>query len=121
MKKLTFFDTVCLIALIMLFFTVGLHLGKERNAYTEKSTIITVNIVRSKLPKAVDSLLVDGKHECELLSINENSLSLSCSGKILDAGFLAFGSKYLSKNQPLELTGDGAYVYGRIASIVISE
>lgn len=121
MKKLCFFDTVCLVALIMLFFTVGLHLGKERNTDTEKSAVVTVNIVRSKLPKTVDSLFVDGKHECELLSINESSLSISCSGKILEAGFLAFGSKYLSKNQPLELTGDGAYVYGRITSIAIRE
>ena len=67
--------------------------------------------------QALEKLLIDGKYECELISIDETTLRFTCQGKQKEAGFLTAGAKYLSENQPIELKGEGNYIYGRIERI----
>ena len=67
--------------------------------------------------QALEKLLIDGKYECELISIDETTLRFACQGKQKEAGFLTAGAKYLSENQPIELKGEGNYIYGRIERI----
>ncbi len=62
-------------------------------------------------------MLIDGKYECDVISINETTLRFTCKGKQKEAGFLTAGAKYLSENQPIELKGEGNYIYGRIERI----
>lgn len=116
-KKVHFFDTLCFLSLIFLLFVIGFHIGKEKESADTGSVIITVEIIKSKIPDTVGGFMIDGKYECFPVSIEENSLSFVCNGRYGEAGFLALGAKYVTKNQPIELVGKDFYVYGRIRDI----
>ena len=145
MKNMRFFDTVSLLALLLIFFTVGVHLGKDKEEASVERVCVSVRLERSKLaevslaesekqndsgPEAsfygtaegdidVSSLKIkiDGKYDCRIVDLREDTLTVSCEGIYTEAGFLTSGAKYLSKNQPLEILGSGAYFYGRIIEI----
>ena len=40
---------------------------------------------------------------------------------LTDAGFFAFGAKYLSCNQPIVIIGDSLYIEGRILAIYTAQ
>ena len=145
MKNMRFFDTVLLLTLILLFFTVGFHLGKDNEQLEVKQAYVTLRLEKSKLsevpltegenqgdsdPEAsfygtaegdidISSLKIkiDGKYDCRIVDLREDTLTVCCEGIYTEAGFLTSGAKYLSKNQPLEILGSGAYFYGRIIEI----
>lgn len=118
-KKVHFFDTLCFLSLLSLLFVIGFHIGKEKEGADTGSVIITIEIIKSKIPDTVETFMIDGKYECfpVSISIEEKSLSFSCNGRYAEAGFLALGAKYVTKNQPIELVGKDFYVYGRIRDI----
>ena len=119
MRELCFFDALTFLALLAAFFTVGIHLGKPKVEDTVYQAEITVKLFRSKIPDSIEDvdLKIDGKYKCSLSRLEDDSLSLYVDGSCKEAGFLTSGAKYLSKNQPLEILGEGAYFYGRITRI----
>ena len=117
MKKVRFFDTLCLFAILSLLFSVGFHIGKNEEDTARGTVLVSVSLQKMKLGDSIDELLVDGRYECETVSLENNVLTIRCEGMKTDAGFLFSGAKYISKNQPLEILGGGSYFYGRIKSI----
>ena len=120
MKKLCFFDTLCLLALVSLLFTIGLHLGKDKDTDKDEKAMISVEVIKFKAAESTPKVRIDGKYECEISSFDGETLNLVCRGEYREAGFLACGAKYLSKNQPIEIVGD-AYFFGRIRAIERAE
>lgn len=116
-KRMCFFDTVCLLSLFCLLFTIGLHIGKEKERSIPKSVVVSVNVEKFKIKENISNVLIDGKYECEVISFDGQTLKFLCSGEYREAGFLACGAKYLSKNQPVEIVGD-SYFFGRISSLM---
>lgn len=121
MRKNCFFDVLTLFAVLCLFFTVGFHLGREKETAVSERAEVTVTIYRSKIPDEISEteLKIDGKYECELLDVSDGELTLALFGSYAEGGFLTSGAKYLSKNQPLEVIGTNTYFYGRITRIEI--
>ena len=117
MKKLRSFDTVCLLALFSLLFSIGFHIGGGEKEHPNGTALVSLALEKTKIGESIDNLRVDGRHECETVSLDNDILTLRCKGKLTDAGFLFSGAKYISKNQPLEILGDGSYFYGRIISL----
>ena len=115
-KRMCFFDTVCTVALICLLFTIGFHIGKEKEKQVPGHVLINVSVERFKDERNLNNVMIDGKYECQIVSFDGKSLKLICRGEYTEAGFLASGAKYLSKNQPIEIVGD-SYFFGRITSI----
>lgn len=121
MKKMRFFDTLCLFAILLLLFSIGFHIG-EGEAESEASTaLVSVRLEKMKLGESTEELLVDGKYKCDMVSLENGILTIRCELKRLEAGFLFSGAKYISKNQPLEILGGGSYFFGRISSITTFE
>ena len=116
-RKLHFFDTVCLLALLLLLFSIGVHAGKDKRDNSVISVSVTVKLTKSKFSDSRDRVSIDGKYPCDVVYVDGNTISFVCSGKAREAGFLTSGAKYLSKNQPLELVGKESYFYGRILNI----
>ena len=117
MKKMCFFDTLCLFAVLSLLFSVGFHIGEGEKKIEEGTALVSVRLEKMKLGESTEELLVDGKYECDTVSLENGILTLRCKVKRLEAGFLFSGAKYISKNQPLEIVGGGSYFFGRISSI----
>ena len=117
MKKVRFFDLFCIFTALMLLFTVGFHIGFKEDDDALWEAIISIRIEKSKLSDISDEVMIDGRYDCEIISLDDGILTLRCEGKYSEAGFLASGAKYLSENQPLEIIGGANYFFGRIASI----
>ena len=120
MKKLHFFDAVCIFTAIALCFTVGFHIGRDKEKSTETNALVTIKLEKVKLSDNPALLLIDGKYECDSVNIDGSMLTLRCRVKELEAGFLFSGTKYISVNQPIEILGRESYLYGRISSIIIT-
>ena len=123
MRRIYFFDLFALFAVLCLCFTVGFHLGSEKETAVSARAEVRVTLYRSKIPDEISEteLKIDGKYECELLDVSDGELTLAIFGSYSEGGFLTSGAKYLSKNQPLEVLGTNAYFYGRITRIDIPD
>ena len=119
MKRLCFFDAVCIFTAIALCFSVGFHVGKEKDNSTESHAVVTIKLEKTKLSDNHGDLLIDGKYKCDPVNIADGILTVNCRVKQLEAGFLFSGTKYISVNQPIEIIGHESYLYGRISSIMI--
>ena len=138
----SFFDTLALITLFAVLFSIGMHIGKNAAEDPIITATITVTIKNASFSKeaeelitrennssaelapklqALGNLLIDGKYECDVIYIDETTLRFTCQGKQRAPGFLICGAKYLSENQPIELKGEGSYIYGRIGRIADRE
>ena len=121
MKK-HFWDKFLAFFIIALAFTVGYHIGKGKE--TVKREAYEVRIATLKVKGEIREgaiVAVDGKYEATLFSHNESSITLTVDGEMTDAGFFAFGAKYLSCNQPIVIIGDSLYIEGRILAIYTAQ
>ena len=117
-RRVNFFDALFALAVLSALFTVGLHLGKERAPSRDITMAITLRIEKKQGDfESGSKILVDGKHEAEILDVNESEITILCKGSLEYAGYLAFGAKYVSKNQPIEASGEKYYLKGRIYAI----
>ena len=116
-KKANAFDILCIVVLLLFFFSIGLHVGKPKENDSLSEVIVTLTLVKSKIAPTDSELLIDGKYPCSLLYVDEDTAQFACTGKQRESGFLTSGAKHLSKNQPIELVGKNSYVYGRITKI----
>ena len=117
-RRVNFFDALFALAVLSALFTIGLHLGKERAPSRDITMEITLRVEKKQGDfKTGSQILVDGKHEAEVLDVKESEITLLCRGSLEDSGYLAFGAKYVSKNQPIEAAGEGYYLKGRIFAI----
>ena len=99
-------------------FSIGYHVGKDRSVDFKENALITVKLEKIKrTPEENDMVLIDGKYECRLVSIENGELSLLCEGYFNEAGFLFSGCKYISKNQPLKALEEWGYFEGRVSEI----
>ncbi len=123
MRGARFFDLFTLFAALSLCFTVGFHVGRDKETAVSERAEVTVALYRAKIPDGIadTELKIDGKYECKLLELTEGELTLALFGSHAEGGFLTSGAKYLSKNQPLEVIGTDAYFYGRITRIDFSD
>ena len=119
MKKTCFFDLITIAAALSLFFTIGFHIGRDEEPPELLRAEVTLKLYKSKIPENITKteLKIDGKYDCELLSLDGEAMRIALYGSYQDAGFLTSGAKYLSENQPLEIIGKNTYLYGRILHI----
>lgn len=119
MKKICFFDLITLAAALCVCFAIGFHIGRDEEAAVPVCVEVTLKLYKSKIPDSISDteLKIDGKYDCELLSLDGEAMSIALYGSYQDAGFLISGAKYLSENQPLEIIGKNTYFYGRILHI----
>jgi hypothetical protein len=116
--KRSCYDVIYPIFIILILFTVGIHIGKneERPAAEEKQIAVNVSKIKG-IPICESAVKIDGKYTAMLISANENILTLTVSGESLDAGFFAFRAKYICHNQPISLFAEWGYAEGRIIAI----
>lgn len=112
------FDKLFFAFLLCALFVVGFHIGKEKSEDKNESVTIFVRVEKLKgNPKENDTVLIDGKYECRFVSLKNGEVSLLSEGSFEESGFLFYGCKYLSKNQPIKALGDWGYFEGRISNI----
>lgn len=116
-KRLHSFDVFCFFTSLALLFTVGYHLGLGKEENEPLEVTVTLRLEKSKSSDSLSGALIDGKYYCEIISLDNSMLSFKCLGEYREAGFLTSGAKYLSKNQPIEIIGNGNYFFGRITEI----
>ena len=112
------YDIIYPIFIILLLFTVGLHIGKSEEAIVTEEKHITVSISKTKgIPICAAEVRIDGKYTAKLISANEKTLTILITGEELEAGFFAFRAKYICLNQPIVLFAEWGYAEGRIIAI----
>ena len=117
-KKPVFFDTVCILAIFSMLFSIGFHIGKDKKHNERHTFVISIDSEKiSGSPDEISEVKIDGKYPCKFISISNNTMTLSSFGLVLDAGYLLCGAKYISKNQPIVATADWGFFEGRIVDI----
>ena len=136
MKGLNRFDIISIILLLSLMLTVGLHIGApQTGGDSEREVQITLSVtvlyaevgdelsIDGTLPARITHLYVpedkcgDGKL---IFNVSDGCLAtVACRGRLLPAGLLVGGAKYVAVNQPLKLIGGGSYLEGRIKLLII--
>ena len=114
------FNIFCFITVLLLLFTVGYQIGRERIPEERISVIVRIGAEKiSGEPLPSSSGFVDEKYEVQLMSREDRDVYILCEGSLTEAGFLLSGAKYLSANQPINLYGENFGVEGRIISLLM--
>ena len=66
-----------------------------------------------------DTPLACGIYKSFVAGISDKRILLICEGCVKDGAFLLSGTKYVLENQPLSITGDGAFASGRAEKVII--
>ena len=118
LNKLVFFDVFCLISIFALLFTVGFHIGDEREDYEKIQFEVVISPEKvSGSPDGELITLVDGKYECIIQEFERDRIVILCDGYYSEAGYLLSGAKYVSVNQPIKASQPWGYYDGRIYDV----
>ena len=118
MSKRSFFDVLYTLALFAALFTIGYHGNTDESSSAPMEFSVTVRIEKlSDTLHPGSTLYIDGKYECYVTDCSDKEAILLCNGYRSDAGYLLFGSKYVSENQPIKASYQSLYLEGRIYKI----
>ena len=119
MKTINRFDALALLILLAALFTVGIHIASRG---TDEPIEHTVNIMIAASGDGVAAgceALIDGKLSATVTAAEAEYITLTCRGKLCEAGVLIGGTKYLALNQPIKAKCTEKFVEGRIIRLVI--
>ena len=111
------FDILFLVFLIGAFFTLGLHIGTERDSCMKEERTVLLLVTSYENIWANNGILLDGTVSANLVSFDGSYAVLSVFGTSEEAGFLVGGRKYIAKNQPIYAVSDSGFLQGRILFI----
>ena len=119
MRRIYSFDLICLFFVLAAFFTVGLHLGGDKDASSYETILIELSLTvnKGKISEG-DAPRIDGRCEADLVFLNESKAEIRVEAQRTSAGWLLSSGKYVSENQPLKFYSDTFYIEGRINRIL---
>lgn len=119
MNKIRPVDKLYIAALIILFLTVGMHVGDAKDTVTDTDITITAERGTAYDFSAIKNkeAHIDGKYPCEVALSESGIITISCRGRYTDSGVVICGAKYVALNQPLTVKIGEKYEKCRIISI----
>lgn len=121
MKKINFFDLLCLISFIALTITLGVHLLSPNSGLTNDKIEITVKLNSDchRLEKG-DVCKIDGRFCAEVYRTDAQTVTLTAYGSRENAGYLICGGKYLALCQPIKFDSGKSSFSGRVIGLEVS-
>ena len=111
------FDALVTVFLLASLFTVGLHIGKNKDVDTVEERAVLLLVTSAKCIGNDTEILIDGNIPASLTSYDGEYAILIIRGTELRAGFLLDGKKYIAENQPICSVSENGFLNGRIISI----